>query len=85
MLGGHRDLLHSYSRSSRARQVHRLEPFTLYFCLASCSHINTLYTRLFIVHRSSFIVHRSLFSVLYLYIGVGKYYRYVTNPILARH
>ncbi|KAJ6842965.1 hypothetical protein M6B38_299470 [Iris pallida] len=60
MLGGQGDFLHSYSRSSRARKVHRLEPFTLYFCLASCSHIDTLYTRLFIVHRSLFIVHCSL-------------------------
>ncbi|KAJ6832618.1 hypothetical protein M6B38_343145 [Iris pallida] len=77
-----------YSRASKARQVHRLDSFTLYFCLASCSHIDTLYTRLFIfiVHCSLFTVHRSLFIVhCSLCIGVGKYYRYVTNPILARH
>ncbi|KAJ6794900.1 hypothetical protein M6B38_228330 [Iris pallida] len=50
-----------YSRATKPRQVHRLESFTLYFCLASCTHIDTLYTRSFIVHRSSFIVHSSLF------------------------
>ncbi|KAJ6815307.1 hypothetical protein M6B38_135985 [Iris pallida] len=52
-----------YSRASKARQVHRLDSFTLYFCLVSCSHIDTLYTRLFIVHCSLFIVHRSPFIV----------------------
>ncbi|KAJ6814128.1 hypothetical protein M6B38_252120 [Iris pallida] len=62
-----------YSRVTKPRQVHRLEPFTLYFCLASCSHIDTLYIRLFIVHCLLFIVHRSLFSIfLYLYIGWGN-------------
>ncbi|KAJ6793081.1 hypothetical protein M6B38_112680 [Iris pallida] len=32
-------------------------------CLASFSHVDTLYTRLFIVHCSLFTVHRSLFIV----------------------
>ncbi|KAJ6842836.1 hypothetical protein M6B38_298825 [Iris pallida] len=52
-----------YSRATKPRQVLRLDPFTLYFCLASCSHVDTLYTRLFIVHCSLFTVHRSLFIV----------------------
>ncbi|KAJ6829798.1 hypothetical protein M6B38_250530 [Iris pallida] len=65
---------------------------TLYYVFSVLLHVLML-TRcthdcsLFIVHCSSFIVHCSLFIVhcSYLYIGVGKYYRYVTNPILARH
>ncbi|KAJ6835556.1 hypothetical protein M6B38_332490 [Iris pallida] len=52
ILGGHSDLYFTISDHPGARQVHRLEPFTLYFCLASCSHIDTLYTRLFIIHCS---------------------------------
>ncbi|KAJ6818976.1 hypothetical protein M6B38_404585 [Iris pallida] len=80
MLGGQRFITFLFSIFQIKASTPTRTLYSVYlpcFILTRCTHDCSL----FIVHHSSFIVQ--YFSLLVHW--VGKYYRYVTNPILARH